>query len=165
VSDVVAALVRKVTKTLRHAGIAHRVLDADALLDTLLRACDLEHAAHDPQPTQPHEEWSEWRSPRLAHRSFWLRGWPAIEEAGNWLATLSGAGAVTTVAVTLAPDANGSTADLRALVRVAAPPADLEQACQSVRRLADQAGADLFPLDGEHGPAVYASAPTGGGAR
>lgn len=163
--DVVAALVRKVTKSLRHTGTAHRVLDADGLLDALVRACDLEHAAHDPQPVRPHEEWSEWRSPRLAHRSFWVRGWPAIEEAGNWLATLSTAGAVTTVAVTLAPDADGDTADLRALLRVAAPPADLEQACQAIRRIADQAHADLFPLDGEHGPAVYASAPTGGGAR
>jgi type VII secretion protein EccE len=163
--DVVAALVRKVTKSLRHTGTAHRVLDADGLLDALVRACDLEHAAHDPQPVQPHEEWSEWRSPRLAHRSFWVRGWPAIEAAGNWLATIANVGALTTVAVTLAPDADANTADLRALLRVAAPPADLEQACQSIRRIADQAHADLFPLDGEHGPAVYASAPTGGGAR
>jgi type VII secretion protein EccE len=165
VPGVVAALVRKVTKSLRHAGIAHRVLDADALLDALVRACDLEHAAHDPQPAQPHEEWSQWRSPRLAHRSFWVRGWPAIGEAGTWLARISTAGAVTTVAVTLAPDDDGHTADLRALLRVAAPPDDLEQACQYIRRLAEQARADLFPLDGEHGPAVYASAPTGGGAR
>jgi type VII secretion protein EccE len=162
---VVAALIRKVTKSLRHAGVAHRVLDADSLLDALVRACDLEHAAHDAQPARAREEWSEWRSSRLAHRSFWVRGWPSIEEAGRWLAGLSTAGAVTTVAVTLAPEAGGRTADLRALLRVAAPPDDLAQVCQAIQRAADQARADLFPLDGEQGPAVYASAPTGGGAR
>jgi type VII secretion protein EccE len=162
---VVAALVRKVTKSLRHAGVAHRVLNADALLDALVRACDLEHAAHDPQSPRPREEWSEWRSPRLAHRSFWVRGWPSIQDAGRWLATLSTAGAMTTVAVTLAPEEGGHIADLCALLRVAAPPDDLGQACQAIERVAEQASADLFPLDGEQGPAIYASAPTGGGAR
>ncbi|MBX6358000.1 MAG: type VII secretion protein EccE [Micromonosporaceae bacterium] len=162
--SLVAALVRKVTKSLRHAGIAHRVLDADALLDALVRACDLEHAAHAPQPVQPHEEWSEWRSPHLAHRSYWVRGWPSVGQAGAFLAALTGVGALTTLAVTLAPEDDGR-ADLRALLRVAAPPDELKSACQAVQRIATQAGADLFPLDGEQGPAVYASAPTGGGAR
>lgn len=162
---VVAALLRKVAKSLRHAGVAHRLLDADGLLDVLVRACDLDQTAYDPQPAQPREEWSEWRSPRLAHRSFWVRDWPAIAEAATWLRLLSGTPAVTTVSVTLAPEDGGRTADLRALVRVAAPPPDLAQVCQIVRRAAKEARAELFPLDGEHGPAVYASAPTGGGAR
>jgi type VII secretion protein EccE len=162
---VVAALVRKVAKSLRHAGIGHRLLDADGLLDVLVRACDLEQAAHDPQPVQPHEEWSEWRSPRLAHRSFWVRDWPAVGEAARWLGLLATTPAVTTVAVTLAPEDGGRTADMRALVRVAAPPPDLAQVCQAIRRAAKEARAELFPLDGEQGPAVYASAPTGGGAR
>ncbi len=162
---VVAALLRKVAKSLRHAGIAHRLLDADGLLDVLVRACDLDQTAHDPQPAQPHEEWSEWRSPRLAHRSFWVRDWPAVGEAARWLGLLSATPAVTTVAVTLAPEDGGRTADLRALVRVAAPPPDLAQVCQAISRAAKEARAELFALDGEQGPAVYASAPTGGGAR
>jgi type VII secretion protein EccE len=162
---VVAALVRKVAKSLRHAGIAHRLLDADGLLEVLIRSCDLEQAAHDPQPAQPHEEWSEWRSARLAHRSFWVRHWPPVGQAARLLGLLSATPAVTTVALTLAPEDGGRTADLRALVRVAAPPDDLAQVCRTVDQAAKEAGAELFPLDGEQGPAVYASAPTGGGAR
>ncbi|HEU4423909.1 MAG TPA: type VII secretion protein EccE [Pilimelia sp.] len=162
VPAVVAALVRRVARSLRHVGVRHRLLDADALLDALVRSCDLEP----PSPPEMREDWSAWHSSRLAHRSFWIRGWPAPALAGgllNWLSTA--AAAMTSVALVIVPDEDPQLVDLRALVRVAAPEGDLAAVCQALTDGAREAGADLFPLDGEQGPAVYASAPTGGGAR
>lgn len=163
---VVAALARRIAKSLRRDGVAHRLLDADALLAALARCCDLEPPAPGAEPAQQREDWSEWHSARLAHRSFWLRGWPPLAQAPavlNWLATAPAA--LTNVALVLAPDEDNRMVDLRALVRVAAPAADLGPICQALVNGATQARAELFALDGEQGPAVYASAPTGGGAR
>ncbi|MEJ3743621.1 type VII secretion protein EccE [Actinomycetes bacterium KLBMP 9797] len=163
---VVAALVRRITKALRHDGVAHRLLDADALLTALARTCDLEPVGPHGEPAQPREDWSSWHSARLAHRSYWLRGWPPLDQAAallNWLSTAPAA--MTNVALVLAPDEDHRMVDLRALIRVSAPAADLGPICQALVSGAGQARADLFPLDGEQGPAVYASAPTGGGAR
>ncbi|WP_131792611.1 MULTISPECIES: hypothetical protein [Protofrankia] len=69
------------------------------------------------------------------------------------------------MALIMAPNDNNDLIDLRCLVRVAAPAADLDRTCQEIMNIAAQAHADLFPLDGEQAPAVYASAPTGGGVR
>ena len=166
---VVAALARRVLKALRHVGVSYRLLDADGLLDALARACDLAPVQPDvpmPAPPEPREEWQMWHSGRLAHRSYWVRGWPPIEQASaflNWMSTAPSA--MTSVALCLMPWEDGRMADLRALVRVAAPEDALSGVCETVAGGAAQMQADLFPLDGEQGPAVYASAPTGGGAR
>jgi type VII secretion protein EccE len=163
---VVAALVRRVAKSLRRVGISHRLLDADELLGVLLRSCDLESTAQSAEPAQSREGWSEWHSTRLAHRSFWIREWPPVGQAAallDWLSTAPAA--MTSVSLIMAPDDDSRMVDLRGLVRVSAPESELNQVCQSIVRGARQARAELFPLDGEQGPAVYASAPTGGGAR
>lgn len=163
---VVAALIRRVAKSLRKDSITHRLLDADALLGVLMRSCDLVPVTPHTETQPPREEWSEWHSARLAHRSFWVRGWPPLAQAAsllNWLATAPSA--MTSVSLTMAADDDSRMVDLRALVRVSAPATDLEPICQSLTRGAEQAHADLFQLDGEQAPAAYASAPTGGGAR
>lgn len=160
-----ATLIRAVCRSLRPAGVSYRVLDANELLDVLTHSCDLEPASQRAGAT-PREEWSEWHSPRLAHRSFWIREWPPVEQAAtvlDWVATAPAAS--TTVSLTLTPDRVGDMIDLRGLVRVAAPASQLPAICQSIIRNAQQARTNLFQLDGEQGPAVYASAPTGGGAR
>ncbi len=163
---VVAALVRRIAKSLRHVGIGHRLLDADALLGVLVRSCDLEPRSRGEQVTQPREEWTQWHSSRLAHRSFWVRGWPPVAAAGGTLTWLSTAQAgMTSVALVLAPEDDPQLVDLLGLVRVAAPAGELTAVCDALTRGAREAGGDLFPLDGEQAPAVYASAPTGGGAR
>jgi len=164
---VVAALARRVLKTLRHVGVSYRLLDADALLDELARACDLAPVTDPAQPApEPREEWQTWHSRRLAHRSFWVRRWPPVAQASAFLDWVSTApSATTTVALTLVPWEDGRMADLRALVRMAAPDDALAGVCETLLRGAEQMRAELFPLDGEQGPAVYASAPTGGGAR
>jgi hypothetical protein len=119
--------------------------------------------SHD-EPALHTESWTGWVSPRLAHRTYWVRSWPPLARASALLQTLSATpGAVTNVALILVPE--DETVDLRCLARVAAPAAALPEICRSLVGRAKQAGARLLPLDGEHGPAAYASAPTGGGSR
>lgn len=163
---VVAALTRRVAKSLRGVGIDHRLLDADGLLGALVRSCDLEPRAPLAGQPQPREEWSAWHSSLLAHRCFWIRQWPPLAKASDLLNRLSTAsGAMNAVALIMVPGDDAELVDLRALVRVIAPADELTETCQVLLRHAREAGADLFPLDGEQGPAVYASAPTGGHAR
>lgn len=164
---VVAGLLRSLIKQLRRYGLRAQPLDRDGLLAALARSCDLVPA--DPSSPagatpQPREDWRGWNSGRLVHRTYWVRGWPTLTQAGpllDWLATAPTAMAA--VALIVVPD--GDDLDLRCLVRVAAPPQRLTAVCEAVERGARLAHAELFELDGEQAPAVYASAPTGGGPR
>ena len=161
--EVTAALGRRVATCLRRLGVACRMIDADELVAALSRSCGLEFDG--PGDTaQVREEWTTWRSADLSHRCFWLRSWPPVEQIGALLDTLAAApAALTSVSLSLAAEP-GDRTDLRGLVRVAAPAKDLPRVCQLLIDGAARAGAELFPLDGEHGPGVYATAPTGGGA-
>jgi type VII secretion protein EccE len=163
----VATLARRVAKALRQVGMPYQVLDASGLLDALTRSCDLVYPVQAGPAPDPREDWSAWHSGRLAHRSFWVADWPGVAQSGallDWLSTAPSA--QSSVAMILAPDGDpGDTVDLRCVVRVAAPPKELAGVVQAVEKGARLAGARLFPLDGEQGPAAYASAPTGGGAR
>ena len=152
-ADLVASLGRKVATSLRRIGIACRVLDTSDLIASLARSCDVESGT----AGQVREEWTRWHSTRLAHRTFWLKTWPS--SASTISALLDWAAAV--------PAAQTGEDDVavRALIRLAARPEDdlaaLEHALlNGVARF----GGELRPLDGEHGPAAYATAPTGGGA-
>ena len=161
---VVAALARRLAKSLRAAGVRTRTLNADGLVAALAQSCDLEPVGPGREMAQHAESWTGWVSPRLAHRTYWVRTWPPLAQASALLHTLSTMpGAVTSVALILVPE--DETVDLRCLARVAAPAAALPGICRSLVGRARQAGARLLPLDGEHGPATYASAPTGGGSR
>jgi type VII secretion protein EccE len=163
---VVAALLRRVTKALRPYGIATRLLDADALLTAVVSSCDLDLSGYPVEARSSREEWTTWRSSRFIHRSFWIRDWPPVSRAGallDWFFTVPTE--MTSVALVLAPEPGEPMVDLKGLVRVTASAADLEQACLALTRGARSAKAELYPLDGEQSPAVYASAPTGGGAR
>jgi type VII secretion protein EccE len=154
-------LMRRISRSLRQAGVAHRVLNADELLDTLLHACDLDAA--DGAENPPSETWTGWQTKRAAHAAFWIREWPPLGQTTQLLESLSaGHGLSSTVSLVLAR--NGGDLSLRGLVQVAAAHDGLGAACEAVTGTARAAGARLFRLDGEHGPAVYASAPTGGGA-
>jgi len=161
---VVAALIRRVAKSLRRAGLSATVLDANGLVAALARSCDLDEVV--PGTPGPREEWSAWYSPRFAHRVFWVRGWPPVSNAGpllHWLTTVPAA--LSSVAVVLVPGGDDREVSFHCLLRVAAPVGELARISRGVQEGGRRAGADLFPLDGEHGPAVYASAPTGGGPR
>ena len=159
----VANLVRRVTRALRTAGLHYQVLDAGGLLDALARSCDLNPAGSG-APREPREDWTAWHSGPLAHRSYWVRDWPTVAQSGallDWVSTAPAS--LSSVSLILAPE--DGEVDLRCLVRVAAPARELAAVGAAVARGAHLAHADLFPLDGEQGPAVYASAPTGGGPR
>lgn len=161
VPTVLAELIRRVGRVLRRRDMNARVLDADELIDALVRSCDLlpvDRSVH------VHEEWNAWHSVDLAHACYWLEAWPHPEVGIDMLAALAGIRVpLVSTAVLLEPQADG--ANLRCLVRLAAPPAWLPQVCDRAEGLAERAGARLRRLNGEHAPAVYASAPTGGGAR
>jgi type VII secretion protein EccE len=161
----VAGLARRVGKTLHTAGLANQVLDADGLLDALVRSCYLERPSRGVPLEHARESWQAWHASGLTHVCYWVSTWPT--EAGArrvLLDRLAGApAAVTSVALDLQPRTDGT--DLRCVVRVAADPDALAQACAATIEIAENAGARLLRLDGEQAPAVYASAPTGGGAR
>jgi ESX secretion system protein EccE len=168
--DLVAALLRQLTKSLRRNGVTTHPLDRDGLLDALDRSCDLTarlgagYDIREVRPTPAHEDWRGWHSGRLGHRTFWLRHWPSIAQAGallDWLATTPAA--YTSVALILAP--TGGEVDIRCLARISARPDRLTAAVDTLRAGARTANVDLFALDGEQRPAVYATAPTGGGPR
>ncbi len=175
----VAALIRKVSRSLRDAGIAHHILPAEGAISALVRACGLAEGdarARETQTretktrdtktreTQTRETWNAWHSGELAQATFWVREWPTAGSPGTimqLLGTLTAASA--TVSVTLARE--GTEYALRCLVRVAAPAAQLGPLTQDLTRAVRSAGGQLFRLDGEQAPATYASAPTGGGAK
>ncbi len=161
----VATLIRRVTKALRQVSIPYQVLDSSGLLDALTRSCDLVPSAPTGPAPEPREDWTAWHSGRLAHRSFWIQDWPSVAQSGalvDWLSTAPAG--LSSVAMILAPDGDGAV-DLRCVARVAAPPNELARVSEAVVRGARLAHARLFQLDGEQAPAVYASAPTGGGPR
>ncbi len=157
---VAGALIRRLGKVLRRHGLEVQILDAPALLAAVAGACGLTGGRDTPR-----ELWRSWSCADLAHACFWVRQWPAPEAIGGVLDHLAAppAGCTTWVSLTLAAD--GDAVDLQCLTRVSGPAAILDRACAEIGQRAALAGADLFRLDGEHAPAVYASAPTGGGVR
>ncbi|RKN17936.1 type VII secretion protein EccE [Micromonospora musae] len=162
--SVVAALARRVGKSLRRVGVVHRLLDAEALVAALAQSCGFTPETH-AGAEQVREEWSAWHYGQLAHRCYWIRQWPPVDRAAamfGWLDTIP----TSMVTVSLTLTANGADEDfgLRGLVRLTGPAQALAQLSGAVADGVGKAGGELFPLDGEHGPAVYASAPTGGGA-
>ncbi|ATO80897.1 Otogelin [Actinoplanes sp. SE50] len=163
---LVAGLGRKVATSLRRIGIACRVLDADELLAALARSCDVE-AGSLAEGAQVDEDWTHWSSARLIHRTYWVKTWPtSAGEIGSlfaWAATAPAA--QTSVALVLNAAADGEDVAVRAFIRLATrPDADLGALDRVLLEGVKRVGAELQPLDGEHGPAAYATAPTGGGA-
>jgi type VII secretion protein EccE len=161
VPGVLAEITRRVDRVLRRRGLNTRLLGADEVVDALARSCDLSSAGG---PAQVREGWDAWHSARLSHGCFWLRSWPDPERGTRMLAALAGLrGALVSIAFLLEPTYDGTS--MTCLVRVATPPDRYRQTCDTVVRLAEQAGGRLSRLDGQHAPAVYASTPSGGGAR
>ncbi|MFC7533448.1 type VII secretion protein EccE [Actinoplanes sp. GCM10030250] len=153
-----AGLGRKLVTNLRRLGLTARTLNAGEIVASLSRSCDVAPG------TDVDESWTHWRSARLTHRTYWLRTWPAqvaeISSLFAWAATAPVA--LTSTALILS--ANGQDITVRALLRLATrPEADLQALDRMLLEGALQMATELQPLDGEHGPATYATAPTGGG--
>jgi type VII secretion protein EccE len=159
---VVATLIRRAARAAGQTGVDCQPLDADGLLLALAYSCGLDRPGAAGRGQQ--ENWHAWQSGGLAHSSFWLRAWPAPDAFGRLLDALANSPAAST-SIAITAVAVRDLAQVQCLVRVAAPPKLLRPACTTLRRAARTAGATLSRLDGQHGPAAYSTAPTGGGNR
>jgi type VII secretion protein EccE len=166
---VVAALLRRVVRTLHRFELPARALDRPTLLATLRSCCALTEGQQ-----APREGWRGWQGAQLAYLTYWLSDWPPAEKIPELLRALTSTPvAQTTLATVVAVPANAPEDDgadtplgeteLRCLLRVATLAERLEQVHEAVTRVAREHGGRLHRLDGEHGPAIYATAPTGGG--
>ncbi|MGA8115278.1 MAG: type VII secretion protein EccE [Actinocatenispora sp.] len=156
--------VGRLGKAIGGAGLEYEVLDGEGLLDALARSCGVNGYVDQHTARQIREQWSAWHAGGLAHTSFWVRDWPGLGEVGGLLGRLARTPAVQTdVAISMEPREDGT--DLQCVVRLAAQPGQLDASCHALRQLARVGRVRLFRLNGEQGPAVYSTAPTGGGAR
>ncbi|ASR33803.1 hypothetical protein BAY61_01045 [Prauserella marina] len=157
---VLAEVVHRAERLLRRRDLRVRTLPAEELVDALARSCDLLPTAQ----TVVREDWDAWNSTRLVHGCFWLHTWPDAERTAWLLAMLAEVpAALVSIAFIIEPSYEGTS--IRCLVRVATTREHYRQTCDRVMRVAGWAGAQMSRLDGQHAPAVYASAPSGGGAR
>ena len=174
-----AGLGRRVATSLRRQGRTGHTLDAAGLVALLARSCDVEPgslagppAAGSPGGGPPaagspgvDEQWTHWRSGRLLHRTYWVRVWPAASGIGSFFAWAATAPAAQISVALVLGAVGGDEVPVRAFLRFAVrPDTDLGALDRLLEDGARRAGAELQALDGEQGPAAYASAPTGGGA-
>lgn len=177
VHKALAVTVSRVGKLLRNTGLQNRVLDADGLREALLQSLGLtvQSAGHDGRRAM--EVWNHWYADGLQHVTYRVTRWPTDPQTlPHVLDSLAGVpAAFTAVSTVLTPGPSAgistdgmSTARQMAVeahVRVAGDAQTAVAGRERLEALADQWGARLERLDGEQGPAAYASAPTGGGPR
>ena len=175
VHKALAVTVSRVGKLLRNAGVQNRVLDAEGLRDTLRESVGL--TAEVPSGQQrTAEDWDKWQADSLQHVVYRITRWPTSETTlPKLIDVLAAVPAVfTSVSVTLRPgtvdtrDIDGRSTGRRVhvdcLIRIATDSQTSAAGQERLMQAADALGARLVRLDGEQGPAVYATAPTGGGA-
>lgn len=162
VDRALAAVIGRIEKTLAAAGVPHEVLDADGLGDALTLSCGLDALPPTPRGAPlARERWVAWNAGGLEHVSFTVTGWP--RDPTNDLFTGLSSLSACAVAVSIALRPQGTEIGFLGLVRVVAPSARLRGAVRQLTGTARGLGLRLRRLDGEHGRAVYATAPTGGG--
>lgn len=161
VPAVLTEMVRRVERVLRRRGRTARILTADELLAALVRSCDLLPAG---TPVAAREAWQAWYSGRLAHRCYWVASWPDAQRGTALLARLADLpAALVSIAFVLEPAFDGTS--MSCVIRIAGTPGSLRPVCDQAEEMVRRAGGRLSVLDGQHAPGVYASAPSGGGAR
>jgi type VII secretion protein EccE len=158
VAKALAAAVGRVVKLLAGAGVNYRVLDGEALLDALHTSCGFDPVAT--RGAALGEQWRGWRSGDLSQKSFEVRNWPSRPAADSLGQLMDAPAGRLVVSVSLRPD--DTQLRVGTIVRVMSPPPALDATCQRVTDHAGRIGFQLRPLHGLHGPAILASAPTGG---
>jgi len=162
VDRAMAATVGRIEKILASAGIPYQTLDADGLREAIRFCTGLESSfPSQGSGTQPKERWSAWSAAGLTHVCFTVTGWPA--EPGRELVRQLSQVPAFAVAMAMILRPYGERAGLLGIVRVAAPHDRLRGATRQLNRTAGRLGLRLRRLDGEQGPGVYATTPTGGG--
>ncbi|MGH8792543.1 MAG: type VII secretion protein EccE [Stackebrandtia sp.] len=176
VYKALAVTVSRVGKLLKNAGVENRVLDAEALGDTLRQSLGLTATNVPAGHPRSAETWQRWQGDGLQHVTYRVTRWPTdMNTLPHLIDALGAVPAVfTTTSVTLRPGmvnsrdpegkAAGRGATVDCLIRIAGDAQTAPAGQTRVRGVAESLGAKLLRLDGEQGPAAYASAPTGGGA-
>ncbi|MET8229757.1 type VII secretion protein EccE [Micromonospora sp. NPDC005298] len=152
VHRTLAAGIGRLGKALTAAGLSHRPLGRDELRSAVVSAAGL-----DLVPEPPTETWQGLRGGGWTHRCMALRSQPDAP-LGPLVDAITATSAPShTVAVSVSADGRVAAP----LLRVAAMDNHVEALVRAVREVADRAGASARPVDGQHGPGVYASAPVG----
>ncbi|WP_410810135.1 type VII secretion protein EccE [Micromonospora sp. 067-2] len=160
VHRTMATGIGRLGKALTAAGLAHRPLGRDEL-----RAAVVSAAGLDLVPEPPAETWWGLRGGGWTHRCLSLRG-RSDAPLGPLVEAITATSAPShTVAAAVSPDGRVAPP----LLRVAAMDNHVEALVKVVGDVARRAGASTRPVDGQHAPGVYASAPVasalGGAAR
>ncbi|MEU8179996.1 type VII secretion protein EccE [Micromonospora sp. NPDC049044] len=150
VHRTMAAGIGRLGKALTSAGLAHRPLNRDELRAAIVSAAGL-----DLGPEAPTETWHGLRGGGWTHRCLVLRGRAEVP-LGPLVDAITATSAPShTVAVTVSADGRVASP----LLRVAAMDNHVEALVKVVRDIAQRAGTSTRPMDGRHGPGVYATAP------
>ncbi|WP_199039481.1 type VII secretion protein EccE [Glycomyces salinus] len=175
VYKALASTSQRVSKLLGNVGVPNRILDAEGVREGVQQSLGVAFAPVPGERTA--EEWNHWYADGLRHVSYRIVKWPSDAEAlHRTVDALSGIpAAFVTVSIVVTagtsgkvnPDGRvtGRQLAVDAVVRLALDQTAWESAQNQLLNVADQLGVRLQRLDGEHGPAAYASAPTGGGPR
>ena len=175
VYKALASTSQRVSKLLGNVGVPNRILDAEGIREGIQQSLGVAFAPVPGERTA--EEWNHWYADGLRHVAYRIVKWPSDAEAlHRTVDSLSGIPATfVTVSIVVTagtsgkvnPDGRvtGRQLAVDAVVRLALDQTAWESAQNQLLNVADQLGVRLQRLDGEHGPAAYASAPTGGGPR
>src|SRR5690606_30545012 len=175
VYKALASTAQRVSKLLGNVGVPNRILDAEGVREAVQQSLGVAFAPVPGERTA--EDWDHWYADGLRHVSYRITKWPADAQAlHRTVDSLSGVpAAFVTVSIVATPGTSGKVNPdgrvtgrqlaVDAVVRLALDQASWESAQNQMLNVADQLGVRLQRLDGEHGPAAYASAPTGGGPR
>jgi type VII secretion protein EccE len=169
VHRAVAAAIGRVGKALGGAGLTAVALDPGALAAAVRMCAGL--AVVQPFPgadAPPLEDWTAWRAGGLTDIAFEVAAWPVRRAPLGELLRTPSARTVLAVDLRRAPVRPGATPGdapvaVRVTVRVATVPPRVADTVRELTERAGHLGVRLRRLDGWHGPAAYASAPTGGG--
>ncbi|WP_229402638.1 type VII secretion protein EccE [Micromonospora okii] len=150
VHRTVSAAVGRLGKALRAAGLAHRVLGRDELRAAVASAAGVDLASASQEETWTGLQGGGWTQRCLALRARAGVPWGALVDAVT---------ATSAPSHTLAAAFRPGDRPTPPLLRVAAPAEHVEALVEVVRNVARRGGVPARPLDGEHGPGVYATAP------
>ncbi|THV42429.1 type VII secretion protein EccE [Glycomyces buryatensis] len=173
VYKALASTAQRISKLLGNVGVPNRILDAESVREAVSQSLGVAFAPVPGERTA--EDWTHWYADGLRHVSFRITKWPT--DANNLYRTVDALSGVPAAFVTVStlvtagtsgkvnPDGRvtGRQLAVDSVVRLALDQTAWESAQNQLLNVADQLGVRLQRLDGEHGPAAYASAPTGGG--
>ncbi|MFU8870903.1 type VII secretion protein EccE [Micromonospora sp. SL4-19] len=150
VHRTVAAGIGRLGKALNAAGLSHRVLGRDELHTAVVSGAGLDLA-----PESPVESWTSLSGGGWTQRCLALR----VRPNGSLSALVDAVTATSAPSHTVAAVVLPGGRRVPPLLRVAAMDSHAAALVKAVRDVAGRSGVPARPLDGQHGPGVYATAP------